>query len=79
MKKITGDNDEYKVWEQAFKEAVPYYYTTPKNFSDWVGAFDMTGTCGLSIFIPRSASPKLNDFYRDYQWYYDAGWVNTGW
>ncbi|WP_279210185.1 clostripain-related cysteine peptidase [Bacteroides nordii] len=79
MKKITGDNDEYKIWEQFFKEAVPYYYTTPKNFSDWVGAFDMTGTCGLSIFIPRSSSPKLNEFYRDYQWYNDAGWVNTGW
>lgn len=39
----------------------------------------MTGTCGLSIFIPRSSSPKLNEFYRDYQWYNDAGWVNTGW
>lgn len=79
MRKITGGNEEYAAWELIFKEAVPYYYTTPKNFSDWVGAFDITGTCGLSIYIPRDASPRLNDFYRDYQWYNDAGWISTGW
>lgn len=79
MKKITGENEEYVAWTQIFKEAVPAYYTTPKNFSDWVGAFDATGTCGLSTFVPRIESPKLNDFYRNYQWYTDAGWVNTGW
>lgn len=79
MRKITGGNEEYAAWELIFKEAVPYYYTTPKNFSDWAGAFDITGTYGLSIYIPRDASPKLNDFYRDYQWYNDAGWINTGW
>ncbi len=79
MRKITGGNEEYAAWELVFKEAVPCYYTTPKNFSDWAGAFDMTGTCGLSIYIPRGVSPKLNDFYRDYQWYDDAGWVGTGW
>ncbi len=79
MKKITEDNDEYQSWKQVFRESVPYYSTTSKNFSDWVGAFDMTGTCGLSIYIPRDASPKLNEFYRDYQWYNDAGWADTGW
>lgn len=79
IKKITDDNDEYQAWEQVFKEAVPYYYTTSKNFSDWIGTFDMTGTCGLSIYIPRTVSPKLNDFYREYQWYDAAGWGNTGW
>lgn len=78
---LTSGNGMYAEWKQAFDAAMPLFLTTKKNYSgsEYQGAptyglFSMEGACGVSTYIPRTSSPKLNHFYRNYQWYAAAGW-----
>lgn len=78
IKNMTQGNDEYMAWRSVFDEAV-FFQTTSRNYSDYKGSFLMEGAQGLSAYNLRSSTPVLNNFYRTYQWYQDAGWEVTGW
>lgn len=76
--KLTGGNDDYKMWEQMFDKTVVYWKTTEKNFSAFYpflgGMFSMENSKGLSTYIIRSDKEELNAFYRQNDWYSAAGW-----
>lgn len=79
MRSLTQENADYEAWKSAFDAAVILWNTTPRNYSAFTGMFSMSGSAGLSSYIPRSYSTTLNDFYHTYEWYTAAGWDLTGW
>lgn len=83
---LTSGEGMYAEWKQAFDAAMVLFLTTSKNYSRFesqsapvYGLFSMEGACGVSTYIPRANSTSLNNFYRNYAWYTDAGWSLTGW
>lgn len=81
MRSLGSTSNEYTAWKSAYDAAVPYWKTTPKNYSSYGGSFSMDGATGLSTYIFREANEKaVNPFYRQLlQWYSAAGWDKTGW
>jgi hypothetical protein len=75
---LTERNADYAVWQAAYRKAVPYYETTPKNYSQVGGMFSMEGTQGLSIYIPKKNFTSINSFYSSYAWSIAVGWDETG-
>ena len=73
------DEADYATWRQAFDAAVPYYSTTPKNFSSSAGMFSMGGTSGVSHYIPQSLTSEAAAAYRTTEWYEAAGLAKLGW
>ncbi|MDR0745442.1 MAG: hypothetical protein LBF17_02985 [Mediterranea sp.] len=68
-------------WSAAYEAAVPYAESTDKIFTGLfpgnnIGSmFSVTDYSGVSIYVPRTGSPAaLNDSYKTFQWYQDAGW-----
>ena len=76
-----GDDADYQLWRQAFRETVIYSATTQKNYSGIIKQmFSMKGAEGLSTYIPNGTrNSTMNNFYRTLQWYSAAGWNETGW
>lgn len=75
---------EYEAWRAIYDEVVMFWGTTDKNYSSSAGSFSMTGSAGLSIYIPRevlgSEESDIPDYYhQSVQWYSAAGWNETGW
>ena len=67
-------------WKNAFNDALPYWKTTPKNYSSSYGMFSMEGTNGVSHYIPSGESTATRDAdYRNTAWYKDAGLSQLGW
>lgn len=82
IQNLTGgeDNSDYRLWRQAFDEAVIYRKTTLMNYSGILWRmFSMKNSEGLSTYIPEASDSKMNDFFRTLQWYSAAGWDETGW
>jgi hypothetical protein len=76
---LTERNADYAVWQAAYQKAVPFYKTTPKNYSAQLkGMFSMKGSRGLSTYIPKKNFASINSFYSSYAWYTAAGWGETG-
>ena len=78
MQRLSSES-AFPAWKQAFDAAVPYFQTTPKNYSSVVGRFDMTGSYGLSHYLPQSESDKALGAYRTTSWYQEAGLSKLGW
>lgn len=72
---------DYTSWLSLYNKAVPYFKTTPKNYSSTVYMFDMTGAHGASVYYPSSAysALSLNKAYRSTSWYEAAGLSYLGW
>lgn len=69
-------------WKNAFQEALPYWQTTPKNYSSYpsVGLFSMDGTNGVSHYIPAGGYSTDRDAeYKKTSWYKAAGLSKLGW
>ena len=69
-------------WKKAFQEALPYWRTTPKNYSSApsVKLFSMEGTNGVSHYIPAGGYSADRDAeYRNTSWYKAAGLSKLGW
>lgn len=81
MRSLGSESSEYATWKSAYDAAVPYWKTTPNNYSSYIGSFPMNNTAGLSTYIFRKSNEKtINPFYRQsVQWYSAAGWNETGW
>lgn len=82
IQNLTGgeDNSDYRLWRQAFDEAVIYRKTTLMNYSGILWRmFSMKNSEGLSTYIPEASDSQMNDFFRTLQWYSAAGWDETGW
>lgn len=82
IQNLTGgeDNSDYRLWRQAFDEAVIYRKTTLMNYSGILWRmFSMKNSEGLSTYIPEANDLKMNDFFHTLQWYSAAGWDETGW
>lgn len=82
IQNLTGgeDNSDYRLWRQAFDEAVIYRKTTLMNYSGILWRmFSMKNSEGLSTYIPEANDSKMNDFFHTLQWYSAAGWDETGW
>ena len=76
----TVDQASFSTWSTAFDLAVPMHLTTDSTYSDFPRTMiSMSGSSGLSAYIPRSSYVSLNTFYHTYAWYSAAGWSNTGW
>lgn len=76
----TVDQASFSTWSTAFDLAVPMHLTTDSTYSDFPRTMiSMSGSSGLSAYIPRSSYVSLNTFYHSYAWYSAAGWSNTGW
>lgn len=62
--------EQYAAFQQAMKEVIIYKAATPKSFyaapyrAIAIGKFS-----GLSIYVPQEALPKLNEWYKDMEWY----------
>jgi hypothetical protein len=80
-------DSEYTTWKAAFDNCVVKYNTTATNYckySETAGGplyISMTGTNGLSAYIPSSFYSKLsmNTYFKITGWYAAAGWSGTGW
>lgn len=81
IRSLGSESDEYAAWKSVYDAAVPYWKTTPNNYSSYVGSFSMSGAAGLSTYIFRASNENaVNPFYRQsLQWYSAAGWNETGW
>jgi len=75
MLSLTHGNDDYLQWKSYFDQAVVSWHTTEQNYSVFAGMFSMTGSSGLSIYIPRSSQPSLLTFYKTFEWYQNGGWA----
>jgi len=56
--------------DAALAAAVPYHAETPTFFD-----LSLDRCCGLSVYIPESARPQLNDYYRSLAWNRATGLV----
>lgn len=82
IKSLVASDDQtlFSAWSDVFELAVPLHLTTDKTYSSFgYGMISMSGSSGLSAYIPRSSYVSLNTFYHTYAWYSAAGWSNTGW
>lgn len=81
MKSLVNTEGELASWSAAFAAAVPYAESTNRIFTMFSNGmmFSVTGYSGVSIYVPRSGNPALNESYRSFQWYEAAGWPETGW
>lgn len=82
VQSLTSSDDQtlFSAWNDAFDLAVPMHLTTDSTYSDFPRTMiSMSGSSGLSAYIPRSSYVSLNTFYHSYAWYSAAGWSNTGW
>jgi hypothetical protein len=76
----TVDQASFSTWSTAFDLAVPMHLTTDSTYSNYPkDMVSMSGSNGLSAYIPRSSYVSLNTFYHSYAWYSAAGWSSTGW
>lgn len=78
MMRLLTDNVGFTTWKQAYDSAMPYWATTPMNYSAFAGMFSMEGTNGVSHYIPSSKS-SANTAYRSTEWYEAAGLSKLGW
>ncbi|WP_288910666.1 clostripain-related cysteine peptidase [uncultured Bacteroides sp.] len=72
------DEDSFATWEQAFDDAIAYWNTTAKNYSQVVGMFSMEGANGITQYIPGNNASRATA-YRSMSWYQDAGLSALGW
>lgn len=83
VKKLTGGNTEYTSWKTVFDNCVASYQTTATNYMSYNdGSYQfisMTGSYGLSTYIPSSTRTTQNTNFQSTAWYTDAGWNQTGW
>lgn len=79
MQQLT-DASAFAAWKHVYDLAVPYWKTTPRNFSAYGGMFSMEGSNGVSHYIPSSTtSSAANAAYRSTDWYGAAGLSRLGW
>ena len=79
MQRLAGSDAAYATWKTSFDAAVAYWNTTPQNYSSVVGRFSMTGTNGVTHYIPGSSESKTDVAYRATAWYTAAGFSAIGW
>lgn len=73
---LTDENEDYDAWREALDAVVPTWLTTAKNYSSSGGMFSMSGSSGLSTFIPSSSTSSTRlAYYQGYQWSEDTGWA----
>lgn len=62
--------EQYTAFRKALNEVVTYKATTPQSyFALPKRGINMDKFCGLSVYVPQQALPKLNDWYKDLEWY----------
>lgn len=71
--------DAYATWKQAYDAAVPYYKTTDSNYSSSAGIFSMTGTHGVTQYLPSAPGVEACEAYHTLDWYDAAGISALGW
>jgi hypothetical protein len=69
----------YASWETTFIAARPYWQTTVMGYSERGGLFTMSGTTGLSCYIPSGQNSAADTAYRATDWYQAAGLSQLGW
>jgi len=84
MQKVSGGGTDYQSWKTVFNQCVPVYLTTATNYMSYSdGSMDaarsMTGSAGLSTYVPRSTMSTVNTYFKNTGWYTAAGWNNLGW
>lgn len=73
---------DINAWTVAANNAIIYWKTTPKNYSGIIGTMfpiPQETTCGVSHYIPMSASSSAAAAYRSTAWYTAAGLDQIGW
>lgn len=77
---VATDPVALQAWKEAFAAAVPYYQTTPRNYTDVLEAtFSMEGSRGVSHYLPTKNANRLLPYYRSLAWYQDAGIQAMNW
>lgn len=62
--------EQYAIFKQNLDKAVIYKATTPKSFYSYrQTSISMDKFSGLSIYVPQETLPKLNEWYKDLEWY----------
>lgn len=63
--------EQYNAFKQSMEKAVIYKATTPKSVYAYGGGLYLTVKkfSGLSIYVPQETLPKLNEWYKDLEWY----------
>lgn len=75
---LTTESD-FTAWKQVYDTTVPYWKTTPKNYSAYVSMFSMEGSNGVSHYIPSASHSLAAIAYRTTEWYQAAGLSALGW
>lgn len=76
------DEDVFVVWKQAFDDALSYWNTTERIYSMYASMFSMSGTYGVTHYIPNSNQSAALSSYRSTAWYTAAGldrFRDAGW
>lgn len=73
MKAVAGDTPAFQNWKEAYKAAVVYSKTTPKNYvTSFLGEelmLPMTGYTGASTYVLGSGKPQQDAYYKQLLWY----------
>lgn len=70
----------YATWKQAYDTAVIYYNTTETNFTGYFqDDFSMTGTHGVTLYLPSAPGVEACEAYHTLDWYDAAGISALGW
>lgn len=68
--------EQYNAFKRSMEKAVIYKATTPKAVYAYpypYGSYlPVNKYSGLSIYVPQEALPKLNEWYKDLEWYKDV-------
>lgn len=78
MQQLLTESD-FTLWKAAYDAVLPYWKTTPMNYSAFAGLFSMERANGISHYIPRTDRTNAAQSYRQTDWYKDAGLSQLGW
>lgn len=78
MLQLLNESD-FAQWKEAYDAVLPYWKTTPKNYSSSGVLFSMERANGISHYIPRADRVSAANAYRQTDWYKDAGLSQLGW
>lgn len=68
--KQLGTSDQYSQFKAALANIITYEAHTPKAYFAGLGySYPINECCGLSVYVPQSATTSLTEWYKQLQWY----------
>lgn len=81
LMKLLASESGYSAWKTVYDDAITFFSTTEQNYSFYIGMFPMSGSTGLSTYIPGQTTSTVSKdkAFQATSWYKDAGLSKLGW